>query len=141
MTDAPSDSCPLCDARTDHVIWQDDRCRVILVDDADYPGFCRVVWTKHVAEMTDLAAFDRQHVMNVVFATEATLRTLMNPHKMNVASLGNVVPHLHWHVIPRFRDDRHFPNPVWGQPQRHPTPRDAPDGKCIGAGIDRLLNV
>jgi diadenosine tetraphosphate (Ap4A) HIT family hydrolase len=30
-----------------------------------------------------------------------------------VASLGNVVPHLHWHVIPRYADDAHFPAPVW----------------------------
>jgi diadenosine tetraphosphate (Ap4A) HIT family hydrolase len=42
----------------------------------------------------------------------------MRPDKVNLASLGNVVPHLHWHVIPRYRDDAHFPAPVWGQKQR-----------------------
>jgi diadenosine tetraphosphate (Ap4A) HIT family hydrolase len=42
----------------------------------------------------------------------------MNPDKINLASLGNVVPHLHWHVIPRFADDAHFPSPVWAQAQR-----------------------
>ncbi len=37
---------------------------------------------------------------------------------LNLASFGNVVPHLHWHLIPRYLDDRHFPQPVWGPRQR-----------------------
>jgi diadenosine tetraphosphate (Ap4A) HIT family hydrolase len=41
---------------------------------------------------------------------------------MNLASLGNMTPHLHWHVIPRWRDDRHFPGPIWGSPQRDTRP-------------------
>jgi diadenosine tetraphosphate (Ap4A) HIT family hydrolase len=65
--------------------------------------------------MTDLAAADQRHFMHVVLAVERALRLALNPDKVNLASLGNMTPHLHWHVIPRFRDDRHFPNPVWGQ--------------------------
>jgi diadenosine tetraphosphate (Ap4A) HIT family hydrolase len=42
----------------------------------------------------------------------------MQPLKVNVASLGNVVPHLHWHIIPRYADDAHFPAPVWAQAAR-----------------------
>ncbi len=42
----------------------------------------------------------------------------MQPDKMNVASLGNMTPHVHWHIVPRFRDDRHFPHPIWAAPQR-----------------------
>ena len=42
----------------------------------------------------------------------------MAPLKVNVASLGNVVPHLHWHIIPRYADDAHFPAPVWAQAAR-----------------------
>jgi diadenosine tetraphosphate (Ap4A) HIT family hydrolase len=53
--------------------------------------------------------------MSIVLAVEQALRRVLNPDKVNLASLGNMTPHLHWHVIPRFRDDRHFPNPVWGQ--------------------------
>jgi diadenosine tetraphosphate (Ap4A) HIT family hydrolase len=53
-----------------------------------------------------------------VFALEAALRELLRPDKINLASLGNMTPHLHWHVIPRFRDDPHFPNPIWGARQR-----------------------
>ena len=37
------------------------------------------------------------------------------PDKVNIASFGNMVPHLHWHIIPRFEVDRHYPNPIWGE--------------------------
>jgi diadenosine tetraphosphate (Ap4A) HIT family hydrolase len=91
---------------------------VIWVDDADYPGFCRVILNAHVKEITDLPDSDRLRLMAVVFAVEAAVREALNPDKVNLASLGNVVPHLHWHVIPRFADDRHFPDAVWAPPRR-----------------------
>jgi diadenosine tetraphosphate (Ap4A) HIT family hydrolase len=84
------------------------------------------VWNDHVKEMTDLADADRVHLMDAVYATEAALRMLLEPEKMNVASLGNQTPHLHWHVIPRFRDDSHFPDPVWASPRRTATPHALP---------------
>ncbi len=46
------------------------------------------------------------------------MRELLEPEKINLASFGNMVPHLHWHVIPRFADDPHFPNSVFGARQR-----------------------
>ena len=92
--------------------------RVVLVDDASFPGFCRVIWNAHVAEATDLDWPERNVLMNAVWQVEQAVREVMTPDKVNLASLGNVVPHLHWHVIPRFRDDTHFPNPVWASPAR-----------------------
>lgn len=68
--------------------------------------------------MTDLAELDRAHFMVVVLAVEQVLRKLMYPDKMNLASLGNRIPHLHWHVIPRFADDAHYPDPVWATRKR-----------------------
>jgi hypothetical protein len=56
--------------------------------------------------------------MNVVFAVEAAVREIARPDKINLASLGNVVPHLHWHVIPRWADDPHFPDAIWAAPRR-----------------------
>ena len=88
------------------------------VDEPDYPGFVRVILGRHAREMGDLDPAERAALMDVVFAVEAAVRDTMQPHKMNLASLGNMTPHVHWHVIPRFRDDRHFPGPVWATPQR-----------------------
>lgn len=111
-------SCELCETSGGEVLWQDDHCRVVLVNEPDYPGFCRVIWGAHVKEMTDLSDTERRHLMDVVFGTERALRQCLAPDKINLASLGNLTPHLHWHVIPRYRDDRHFPNPIWGLPMR-----------------------
>ena len=115
--------CELCDSPGGDLLWQDGFCRIVLVDDQAYPGFCRVVLKRHVKEMTDLAPAERTRFMNAVFATEAALRETLNPHKVNLASLGNVTQHLHWHVIPRHQDDRHFPRPIWAEPLRSDVPR------------------
>jgi diadenosine tetraphosphate (Ap4A) HIT family hydrolase len=133
------DACQLCREAGGETLWQDERCRLVLVADADYPGFCRVVWKRHVAEMTDLDATERRHLMSVVFAAESALRAAARPHKVNLASLGNVVPHLHWHVIPRWRDDRHFPNPIWGADVREAGPRPAVEGAVLHAAFLRSL--
>lgn len=106
-------NCPLCRPENEIILWQDAHCRVILTDETDYPGFCRVIWDDHVREMTDLTESQRAHLMMVVFMVEEILREILRPDKINLASLGNQAPHLHWHVIPRFSDDAHFPDPVW----------------------------
>jgi diadenosine tetraphosphate (Ap4A) HIT family hydrolase len=116
-------SCELCTSEGGELLWRDARCRVVLVDEAGYPGYCRVIWQAHAAEMSELNSEERFYLMHVVFEVEAALREWLQPDKVNLASLGNVVPHLHWHVIPRFRDDPHFPNPVWSARMRQPAPR------------------
>jgi diadenosine tetraphosphate (Ap4A) HIT family hydrolase len=121
--------CPLCQPQGETVLWQDAQLRVILVNDADYPAFCRVIWNAHAKEMTDLPESDQIRVLHTVLVVETVLRDLLHPDKINIASLGNQVPHLHWHVIPRFFDDAHFPDPVWAARKRdghpHPLAREA----------------
>ncbi|MFM8246829.1 MAG: HIT family protein [Burkholderiaceae bacterium] len=102
------------------LLHQAEQFRVVLVDDNHYPGFCRVIWQAHVKEVTDLPELDRMLLMDVLWQVELVVREVMQAEKINLASFGNVVPHLHWHVIPRYADDAHFPQPVWGQPQRTP---------------------
>ena len=109
--------CELCDLSAPTVV-DNDKFAVILVDDANYPGFARVIWKDHVREVSDLADADRLLLNDAVYKLELAVRDVMQPLKVNVASLGNVVPHLHWHVIPRYADDAHFPAPVWAQAQR-----------------------
>jgi diadenosine tetraphosphate (Ap4A) HIT family hydrolase len=112
--------CELCDRDGGEVVYRCEKYRVVLVDDANFPGFCRVIWNEHVKEITDLAWSDRAVLMNAVWQVEQAIRDVMHPEKINLASLGNVVPHLHWHVIPRYLDDTHFPGPVWATVQRTP---------------------
>ena len=111
-------ACEYCASPGGAVLWQNDLCRVVKVDEPDYPGFCRVILGRHACEMGDLQEGERDGLMAVVFAVESAVRETMRPDKMNLASLGNMTPHVHWHVVPRFRDDRHFPHPIWAAPQR-----------------------
>ena len=115
MSAAP---CEFCASPGGVVVWQNDLCRVVRVDEPDYPGFLRVILARHAREMTDLSPEERARLMAIVFEVEAVVRDAMRPDKMNVASLGNMTPHVHWHVIPRFADDRHFPSPIWAAPRR-----------------------
>ncbi len=122
MTAAPED-CPLCATQDAPAIWRDALLRVVTAGDPDYPGYLRVIWHAHVREMTDLEPAEREHFLLVVLAVERALRDTLHPEKINLASLGNQVPHLHWHVIPRFADDAHFPDPVWAPRRRDATAR------------------
>jgi diadenosine tetraphosphate (Ap4A) HIT family hydrolase len=113
-------SCELCERTGGELLWQGERVRIVHVDEAGYPGYCRVIWQAHVKEMTDLSEDDRLYLMEIVFAVESVIRELLDPEKVNLASLGTLVPHLHWHVIPRFPDDPHYPQPIWGTTRRAP---------------------
>ena len=110
--------CPLCEGEGGRLVLRTPRFRVIHADEAGFPGFYRLVWSDHVAEFSDLSAADRAHCMDAVAAIEQAMREHLTPSKINLAALGNMVPHLHWHVIARFDWDSHFPAPVWAAAQR-----------------------
>ncbi|QEY25035.1 HIT family protein [Neisseria animalis] len=112
-------NCPICRAENEDILLQTPKLRVIAVhNEAGAPAFCRVIWQQHVAEMTDLSAEDRAEIMEAVYRVEAAMRQVLKPAKINLASLGNVVPHLHWHVIARFENDANFPAPIWAAAER-----------------------
>ncbi|KKB65198.1 hypothetical protein WM40_00670 [Robbsia andropogonis] len=114
--------CPLCESDGGVVVWRNAALRVVLPDEPDYPGFCRVIWEDHVAELSDLDAPSRGQLFDAIVVVERVLRAHLACDKVNVASLGNMVAHQHWHVIPRFRDDAHFPQSVWSARQREVAP-------------------
>lgn len=111
-------TCPLCDSDGGTLIWSGAKLRVIRAQEAGFPGFYRVVWKAHVAEFSDLSAADRSLCMEAVTVVERVLREQLSPTKINLAALGNMVAHLHWHVIARYDWDSHFPAPVWAGAQR-----------------------
>ena len=134
-------TCEFCTSPGGPVLWQNDVCRVVRVDEPDYPGFCRVILNRHAREMADLQPQERDALMGVVFAVEAAVRETLGAHKMNLASLGNMTPHVHWHVVPRFEDDRHFPGPIWAAPKREagvPAERVERASRLARALLERL---
>jgi diadenosine tetraphosphate (Ap4A) HIT family hydrolase len=110
--------CPLCETDGGLLVFRNAQLRVIQADEAGFPAFYRVVWNRHVAEFSDLLPEERDTCMQAVVVVEKILREQLQPRKINLAALGNAVPHLHWHVIARFDWDSHFPAPVWAVAQR-----------------------
>ena len=123
--------CALCDDAGGVVVFAGPKFRVVRAPEAGFPAFYRVVWSKHVKEFSDLAPADRSLCMDAVLQVEETLRAHLHPAKVNLAALGNVVPHLHWHVVARFEWDSHFPAPVWAAALR-----EAPAARL--AGVEQL---
>ena len=138
----PSDavpSCELCQQAGGQPVWAADAWRVIRVNDADFPAFYRVIYHHHVAEFSDLPESQRQRCMQLVGAVERVLVDRLQPTKINLAALGNMVPHLHWHVIARFDWDSHFPQPIWGMRQREVQPAPVSRLTCSLGDLDTAI--
>jgi diadenosine tetraphosphate (Ap4A) HIT family hydrolase len=120
--DSAQHACELCGGDGGRLVARTPEWRIVLADEPEYPGLVRVIWNRHVREMTDLAPSGRERLMAAVWVVEAAQRRTLGALKINLASLGNMVPHLHWHLVPRFADDPHYPQAIWSARQR---PADA----------------
>jgi diadenosine tetraphosphate (Ap4A) HIT family hydrolase len=93
-----------------------DRCCVLLNRDQFFPGYTFVFTREHVTELFLLDRQVRQDVIEEVTMVAASLYNLFKPAKMNYELLGNMVPHMHWHLVPRFVTDPLWPRPIWSEP-------------------------
>jgi len=81
-----NESCVYCHPTNEILLWQNPLCRAIFIADSPFPGWCRVVWHEHIAELSDLRDDQRNSIMTVVAQVEAQLRQLLTPAKINIAS-------------------------------------------------------
>ena len=91
---------------------------VFLNRDQFFPGYSFVVAKEHVVELFHLNEEIRTKVMEEVTAVAAALASAFQPDKVNYELLGNMVPHMHWHIVPRFRSDPLWPRPIWSEPHQ-----------------------
>ena len=89
-------------------------CRVLLMNDAQYPWVILVPRRENVREVFELSEADQHQLSVESSAVAQAMAEYFKAEKMNVAALGNMVPQLHIHHIARFRDDAAWPKPVWG---------------------------
>jgi diadenosine tetraphosphate (Ap4A) HIT family hydrolase len=136
---APAAACPLCAADGGVLVARTARLRLVRADEPGLPAFYRVVWNAHVAEFSDLPPSERRHCMDAVVAVEQVLREQLRPDKVNLAAFGNLVPHLHWHVVARWQADPHWPQPVWAPAQRPPDPALAARVHAARPALEQLL--
>ena len=131
-------SCELCQSDGGRVLVRNGLWRIIDAGDPMFQGFTRIIWNDHAREMTDLSTDAQARLMSIVFRVERVMREVLAPHKINLASLGNQVAHVHWHVIPRWEDDVAFPAPVWNAPA--PSPDKAAMAGLRSATVSRRLS-
>ena len=112
-------NCPMCtrwEEEPELQIAELAHCRVVLNRDQFFPGYCLVFTRIHVTELFHLDPATRQGVMEEVSAVASALAAVYRPTKINYELLGNMVPHMHWHVVPRFSEDPLWPRPIWSEP-------------------------
>ncbi len=108
-------TCFFCSNLGGEVLYRNNLFRIIAIDEPNYPGYLRIVLNEHTKELSDLTDQDNISIYLAVIKCEKIIRKLFSPEKINLASFGNMTPHVHWHIIPRFIGDLHFPNPTWGE--------------------------
>lgn len=105
--------CSLCVPQGELEVVRTDKFRVIRVDDTDFPGYFRLIWNEHVKENSDLSEEDRLILWRALCDIEQIMNEELSPDKINLAEFGTMVPHLHWHLIARYRDDASYPDSYW----------------------------
>ena len=77
------------------------------------------IFTKHpYKEMSEVPSSIKLEIYTLLDIIEKEMITYYNPTKINIASFGNYVPHVHWHIMARFSEDSYYPEPMWGKKQR-----------------------
>ena len=110
--------CELCLTATLPILWQNNRFRVILVNNQNIKGYLRLELIEHVKEIHHLTPAIQSEMYKIMNIIENIVTDVYSPDKINLASLGNKTPHIHWHIIPRFTNDNFFPQSIWSEPVR-----------------------
>lgn len=134
-------NCELCRQDGGVLLWRDQNWRVVRVDDTNFPGFYRLIFNGHVAEFSQLPHLDRIRCMELLAWVEKLVIRHLQPQKINLASLGNMVPHLHWHVVARFDWDSHFPSPIWAAVQRPASVEHLNHARLLLTALDGALSA
>ena len=111
--------CELCIRSTLPILWQDKTFRIVLVNNKNIRGYLRLELIDHVKEIHHLTPAIQSEMYKMINIIEKIITDIYKPEKINLASLGNKTPHLHWHIIARFMNDNFFPESIWADPVRH----------------------
>lgn len=113
MTELPCKACAKTWPRADHFVIDLGLSTAYLHDDQFFAGWTVVVLKRHATELFHLSPAERVQLMEEVSVVAKALATVFNARKINYELLGNQLPHIHWHIIPRRTDDPAPLEPVW----------------------------
>ena len=110
--------CPMCsrwEKEPDLQIIELPHSYVTLNRDQFFPGYTLLFTKDHVTELFHLDSTMRNALMEEVSMVAEALFTIFKPTKINYELLGNMVPHIHWHIVPRFSSEALWPRPIWAE--------------------------
>lgn len=118
------------------MVYQNSNIR-IEIEKSEIPWL--KIFTQHpYHEMSDVPTHIRLEIYNLLDLIEREMISYYQPDKINVASFGNYLPHVHWHIMARFKNDSYFPEPMWGKEQRE-SDLDLPSFEIFYENISKLI--
>ena len=97
-------------------LWQNENFYLVK-HDSPLP-WLKLFTQKEYKELSDIPFDIKMEMYGLIEDIEIALREFYNPDKINIASFGNMLPHMHWHIIARFKNDPYFPKTTWEEPVR-----------------------
>ncbi|MDA9792956.1 HIT family protein [Bacteriovoracaceae bacterium] len=98
-----------------HTLAEFNLCKVLLINDSNYPWLCLVPKRENISELHELEENDEMILLSEIMQTSRILKKVFQADKINIAALGNMVSQLHVHVIARYKSDVAWPSPIWGK--------------------------
>lgn len=89
---------------------------LMLNRDQYFTGYCFLFAKEHLTDFARLDATLQHGMIDEMTRVANVLQTIFSPDKINYELLGNMVPHIHWHIVPRFITDQLWPRPIWSEP-------------------------
>ncbi|CAB5500549.1 HIT family protein [Bathymodiolus thermophilus thioautotrophic gill symbiont] len=98
------------------IIYQNDLV-IVAIEPSEIP-WIKVFTKRKIKEFSECTADEKREIFRIIDITEKLMLSYFNADKINIASFGNLLPQVHWHIMTRFETDSHFPEPMWGKKQR-----------------------
>ena len=98
------------------IIYENENIR-IEVENSEIP-WLKIFTQESYKEMSEVPSLVKFEIYELLDIIEKEMLIYFNPKKINIASFGNYVSHVHWHIMARFEEDSYFPEPMWGTKQR-----------------------
>jgi diadenosine tetraphosphate (Ap4A) HIT family hydrolase len=118
------------------------RSYLILAAEQFYRGYCIMLAKRHVREMFQMPADEARELFEEMRLAAGAIAAVTNPWKMNYACLGNLEPHVHWHLIPRYANDPMRRAPIWRRPDKQTRVALAPaDRRALLSALRNQLKV
>ena len=95
----------------------ENRLIKIEVESSEIP-WLKIFTKKEHKEFSECSLEEKMEIWRVLDVIEREMLAFFKPKKINIASFGNYMPHVHWHIMARFEEDSYFPEPMWGEKQR-----------------------